>query len=319
MKCLLFLLLCFAPGFALSADLNAGFVQGLWYSKTPFFAGETVRIYTAIQNNSGFDIQGTVEFLLNGAVTGKSNFSAVQGRIVDVWTDWKVSQGNQELSAKIVQAFKLEIGKDPEPIVLANAVLGTSQVFVDLDTDKDGLGNTEDPDDDNDLLSDAAEKELGTNPLEADSDQDGVPDGKEVSLATNPLNQDTDNDGKNDGQELREGTNPLVAQQKTTQQEPRKQQGTVQELTKKLTQEYLPTLEQRIDEIAKTTTEQLQKQRETLSQKKGDAGTLGVQEQAFDMLLAAAIVGLDQWQLALFLAFGIIVALVLRRLARKEE
>lgn len=301
---LLFFLLA-APAFSLAADLNAGFVRGLWYSKTPFFAGETVRVYTAIQNNSGFDIQGTVRFLVDGETTGESSFSAGQGKIAEAWTDWEVSQGNHDVSAQIAKAFKLEIGKTPEPINLANSLIGTSQVFADRDTDKDGRGDAEDPDDDNDLLADETEKELGTDPLNADSDGDGVSDSKEVALGTDPLKKDAANQ-------------QATEQQPQGPQEP-KEGSFVQDAAAKLTQEYLPALKLRVDETATTAAEQLKEQRKILAQKKEEMGELPAQEQAFDMLLASAIVGLERWQLALFLAFGVIVALALGRLARKEE
>lgn len=81
------------------------------------------------------------------------------------------------------------------------------------DFDKDGLGNNEDPDDDNDGLSDIYEQQHGTDPLNPDSDQDGITDGKEVQLGSNPLdaNEDTDGDGYTNLEEKLLGTNPLLA------------------------------------------------------------------------------------------------------------
>ena len=187
----IFLLLLSSPlSLVFAEGLNAGFIQGIWYSKTPFFTGDTIRMYTAVQNNSSFDIQGTVEFLVDGNSVGQSPFSALDGRIIEVWTDWNVTKGNHSISATITKAFKVEIGKDPEPISLGTGVLGVSDVFADEDTDQDGIGDLLDPDDDNDLIEDAKEETLGTDPLNADSDQDGVSDGKEVELGTNPLQKD---------------------------------------------------------------------------------------------------------------------------------
>jgi hypothetical protein len=59
----------------------------------------------------------------------------------------------------------------------------------DGDCDGDGLKNAVDPDDDNDLLSDATEARLHTNPCLADSDGDGVTDGYEYQSAVD-LNDD---------------------------------------------------------------------------------------------------------------------------------
>ncbi len=78
-----------------------------------------------------------------------------------------------------------------------------------LNTDGDGMGNTCDPDDDSDGLSDVFEVSLGTNPLKADTDGDGVSDYNEVNYDgnpnaytpgadLNPLSADTDGDGLGD-------------------------------------------------------------------------------------------------------------------------
>jgi hypothetical protein len=57
------------------------------------------------------------------------------------------------------------------------------------DCDGDGIKNSVDTDDDNDLLPDNLEKTLGTDPCNPDSDGDGVPDGYEYQSAVD-LNDD---------------------------------------------------------------------------------------------------------------------------------
>ena len=76
--------------------------------------------------------------------------------------------------------------------------------------DAPAQADTEDKDSDGDGLTDAKEKELGTDPNKADTDGDGINDGDEVSgegnkfdgTPTDPLNPDTDGDGINDGDEV---------------------------------------------------------------------------------------------------------------------
>lgn len=166
---------------------NAGFVNGLWFSRYPFFAGDTVRLYAALQNNSGFDIKGAATFFDKNEKIGEANFSVVNGRLLEVWTDWHVSEGNHAISVVIAKAFKVEIGKDPAPITLAFASFVKEPVMVEKDTDGDHVGDSIDNDDDNDGLTDVEEKNYGTNPLAVDSDGDGVSDKKEISAGTDPL------------------------------------------------------------------------------------------------------------------------------------
>ncbi|MCH7828751.1 hypothetical protein IH982_02745 [Patescibacteria group bacterium] len=305
-----FLFLFFPFSLAFAQETNAGFVQGVWYSKTPFFAGDTIRIYTAIQNNSGFDIQGTIEFLVNGNNIGESSFSAANGRITEAWSDWKVTQGNYSVAAHIKEAFRVEIGKNPEPISLGTGVLGASEVFIDEDTDQDGIGNMEDDDDDNDGLTDQEEEILKTDPLNPDTDGDGVSDQEEVNSGTNPLVKE----------------NALIeTQEKSEKEEVVPEESLLKEITDTITQEYLPSLVQKVDALAKDTTEKLKEQRQELQEKKNAflAGKspepLSVAEQSLDFLLASAIIALPQWQIGLFLFFAIAAALLLRRLASKEQ
>lgn len=71
------------------------------------------------------------------------------------------------------------------------------------DTDFAGLATL---DSDSDLLSDAYERQIGTDPHSADSDADTVSDMREAALGGDPLALDTDADGLTDPFELAAGT-----------------------------------------------------------------------------------------------------------------
>jgi hypothetical protein len=69
---------------------------------------------------------------------------------------------------------------------------------------------TDDADDDEDGLTNAAEVEAGTDPSLADTDEDGLTDGEEsAQTGTSPLSADTDSDGVLDGDEVAQGSDPL--------------------------------------------------------------------------------------------------------------
>ncbi len=77
---------------------------------------------------------------------------------------------------------------------------------VDLEESGD---DEETLDSDHDGLTDAEERELGTQINSLDSDQDGLFDKEEVKIyLTDPLKSDTDEDGILDGEEVRKGGDP---------------------------------------------------------------------------------------------------------------
>jgi hypothetical protein len=113
----------------------------------------------------------------------------------------------------------------------AEVAAGTDPTLYDSDGDGFGdnaeVANGSDPNDpasvppgeptidtDGDMLTDAQEAELGTNPELADSDGDGLSDFAEVGFepgsatGTDPLLVDTDGDGVGDGEEIANGTDP---------------------------------------------------------------------------------------------------------------
>jgi hypothetical protein len=65
-------------------------------------------------------------------------------------------------------------------------------------------------DSDGDGLSDAQERLLGTDPMDADTDDDGLPDGEEEQNGSNPTVADSDGDGHLDGTEVLVGMDPAV-------------------------------------------------------------------------------------------------------------
>lgn len=152
------------PSVTHAQEFNAGFVQGLWYSQENIVAQQQVRIYVAIRNNSGGDLSGTVEFIDNGTRIERKSVEALDGRIVESWTDWTPSYGSHTLQANLIRADLSGDGENTQTASVTSS-LAEDVVFVDYDTDNDGIGNQEDTDDDGDGISDKEEEENGTNPL----------------------------------------------------------------------------------------------------------------------------------------------------------
>ena len=111
--------------------------------------------------------------------------------------------------------------KSPENTKGSSQETGVNERFEDVDTDGDGLLDSEEEklgtdrnnlDTDNDELNDFDEiKKWKTDPLNSDTDGDGYLDGQEVEGGYDPLGPgqlDSDNDGLGDVDEKNAGTNP---------------------------------------------------------------------------------------------------------------
>jgi hypothetical protein len=176
------------PAFANAEEFNAGIVQGLWYDQETVFAGEPVRIYVAIRNNTGSDLSGTVEFFDGEKKIERKNVQALNGRIIESWADWTPSYGDHTLRATLSRIELHQVGTTTQEVEVTSA-LAEDTLFVDRDTDDDGRGDQTDPDDDNDGVSDAEEKERGTDPLVK---QVSSPQEKEEDDETKPKPADDD-------------------------------------------------------------------------------------------------------------------------------
>ena len=215
------------------------------FSKAEPFSGDIVRIYARVNNNGDSDVSGSVIFTDNGVeISGLLPVSVRIGSYDDVFIDWTAKKGTHEIKAKVIET-------NPADEITENNTAIKKDVFVDLDTDKDGIGDSKDDDVDGDGISNADEVKNGTNPLVADTDGDGVNDKVDAfakdktewrdtdndgigdnkdtdddgdgllnqdeiqKYGTNPLNADTDNDGVSDKKEIDAGTNPLKADAST--------------------------------------------------------------------------------------------------------
>ncbi len=170
-------------------DINAGFIPGpIWFSKFPFFVNENIRIYSALYNNSEYDIEGKLEFKSGEDVIAQKNFSLAQGSGArDIWVDWTAPQGKHFLNIRISEAVISNADGVLQDYSFNSEIIAQKEVFVDADNDDDGIGNIDDDDDDNDNISDIEEIKLGTNPFKADASSSSV-----QSVQNDPIDTKTD-------------------------------------------------------------------------------------------------------------------------------
>lgn len=171
-----------------------------------------VTFYAQIVNNTDKDVYAYVQFKLDDDEFGIIQPASIVGEETDtVFVRDLVPPGEHEVYAQIFDESKTEIIYESK----------LAEIYIERDFDGDKIGNSADPDDDNDGLSDIDEIAMGTDPFNNDTDKDGVIDSKdkfpldpfESADANNDgigdnSQSDSDNDGITDYTEKQESTDP---------------------------------------------------------------------------------------------------------------
>jgi len=96
------------------AALNAGVIDGVWLSKANPQAGEEIRLYTAIQNQSDQAVSGSVAFVVDGTIVGTTLFFVEPNDIQAVSVPYTFPGGTHDVSAYIASVAQ-------EPVVYTTA------------------------------------------------------------------------------------------------------------------------------------------------------------------------------------------------------
>ena len=193
-----FFLFCFFVLPVKAADI--GFVKSnIWISDESPLEDDPTTIYAILVNSGSNAIEGSIRFLdtIDGGQIGNNISFTLSGggttsQVVSV--DWQAIAGDHQFKAEIVSAEEIDGQGDRTAIDTSILSEVTGVVFVDVDTDEDGLPDTEDPD-----------------PNDPDTDDDGLLDGSDPD----PLDSDTDDDGDPDGSDP-DPTDPNVYSQPDT-------------------------------------------------------------------------------------------------------
>lgn len=185
---LIFVLNGAMPVFAQDYNRDLALEEGSVRAQGYVIVGRQVRIYATVQNNSDEDLFGTVKFydeVRKEFISDDQPVSIVARTTDDVFIDWDASKvGDFPISVRVIPWE--EEGDDPSN----NKT--TTAIYVDLDSDGDGVPNRVDTDDDNDGVGDN-EDAFPNDPSEwEDTDGDGI---------GNNEDEDDDGDGINDIQD----------------------------------------------------------------------------------------------------------------------
>lgn len=92
----------FLPIATHASALPAGFAPGtVWVSQTNPAAGSTVKLYTVMYDGGSTAIEGSVSFLVDGAIVGSTPFSLEPGSSAIESVSWQATEGAHVVSAKI--------------------------------------------------------------------------------------------------------------------------------------------------------------------------------------------------------------------------
>jgi len=134
------------PSFSHAQEtVNAGLVQGIWFSDTHIVEGRAVRVYAAIQNQSDYALGGSVELLVDDVIIAERDFSAPPKSVVEISTEHIFNSGTRQVSMRIARAFQKEGG---EAVLFLNGEqheIAARVVNVDTDHNHNGIGDAREP------------------------------------------------------------------------------------------------------------------------------------------------------------------------------
>lgn len=121
----------------------------------------------AFFNNSNFDITGTITFYNNKKDFFIKKIEVSKNDLHHIKIPFSASEGENKLTAQILEVSKIGDSGKKEGVLAENKIvsLGKKSIYIDIDTDKDKLGDMVDEDDDGDGYLDKIEKEEGSDPL----------------------------------------------------------------------------------------------------------------------------------------------------------
>jgi hypothetical protein len=116
---------------ALALELDtSGIIPGqIWYSKSPILEGDTVKIYTAVWNNTTSSLSAKIEFYDKNVILGSKDIVVPASQLKEVSVSWKVTSGDHSISAKMISGSTTVSGKS-ESVFTVNNETTTDQKFV---------------------------------------------------------------------------------------------------------------------------------------------------------------------------------------------
>lgn len=110
--------------------IDAGFKGTLWYSPQQTYENEPIRIYTAVYNQSPFDIIATIKLYEGNKLLGDTPLFLAQNTTFHQWFDVSVSSGTPTFVAVLSNSKKSNLGKELETVALLNTTSSPLQISI---------------------------------------------------------------------------------------------------------------------------------------------------------------------------------------------
>lgn len=133
--CILVLMFFLAPVPLLAQEVSsAGIPKDLiWFSKSPFYAGDTVNVYTIVYNSTPYQFTGIMELHDGNRVLGKQGFIVGPfGTSATVAIPWRVTVGNHDLSMTVANGVFTFDGKVVSHVGTIDVQSGKVELFTEM-------------------------------------------------------------------------------------------------------------------------------------------------------------------------------------------
>lgn len=97
------------PLYVNAAEVNAGLLSDIWFSKIKIENKDNVTIYGSFQNTSNKNISGEAVFYVNDKEIAKKNFSVNDSSVIKLGADWEVDVGEFEIKILITS---IKVGEE---------------------------------------------------------------------------------------------------------------------------------------------------------------------------------------------------------------
>ncbi len=94
--------------FASNIKINASILPSVWYSSANVFAGDSIKIFSAVQNHSDLSFNGQAVLYIDDVQNSKTSFVSKPDNLLEINFPWKSIKGKHTIQIKIIEISNLD-------------------------------------------------------------------------------------------------------------------------------------------------------------------------------------------------------------------